>query len=83
MFTGLVEEIGTLAQLTRGRSLRVTIRARKVLEDCKAEFAKELLPLKTEAAQCETAQAQLDNAKGQVWAANGKTCDTGSISKGK
>ncbi len=35
MFTGLVEEIGTITQLTRGRGLRVTIRARKVLEDLK------------------------------------------------
>ncbi len=32
MFTGLIEEVGTIAEVVRGRSLRLAIRARQVLE---------------------------------------------------
>ncbi len=32
MFTGLIEEIGTIAEVERGRGLRLAIRARRVLE---------------------------------------------------
>ena len=39
MFTGLVEEIGTIAEVRRGASVRVAVRAEKVLDgagiDCK------------------------------------------------
>jgi len=36
MFTGLVEEVGVIAEVARGRSLRLGIRAQRVLEDLKA-----------------------------------------------
>jgi riboflavin synthase len=35
MFTGLIEEVGTVVELTRGAGLRLCIRARSVLEDLK------------------------------------------------
>lgn len=35
MFTGLIEEVGTIAEVERGRGLRLAIRARRVLEDLK------------------------------------------------
>jgi riboflavin synthase len=35
MFTGLIEEIGTVTEMVRGRGLRLSIRASKVLEDLK------------------------------------------------
>ena len=35
MFTGLIEEIGTVVEVARGRGLRLSIRASKVLEDLK------------------------------------------------
>jgi riboflavin synthase len=35
MFTGLVEEIGTVAEIRRGGSIRLTVRARKVLDGLK------------------------------------------------
>jgi len=35
MFTGLVEEIGTIAEIRRGASIRLAVRARKVLEGMK------------------------------------------------
>jgi riboflavin synthase len=35
MFTGLIEEIGTVVEVGRGRGLRLGIRARTVLEDLK------------------------------------------------
>jgi len=35
MFTGLIEEVGTVTEVLRGRGLRLCIRASKVLEDLK------------------------------------------------
>jgi len=35
MFTGLIEEVGSIAEVARGRGLRLTIRARRVLEALK------------------------------------------------
>jgi len=35
MFTGLIEEIGVISEVQRGRGLRLAIRASKVLEDLK------------------------------------------------
>lgn len=35
MFTGLIEEIGTIAEVSREPGLRLAVRARKVLEDLK------------------------------------------------
>jgi riboflavin synthase len=35
MFTGLIEEIGVIAEVSRGPALRLAVRARQVLEDLK------------------------------------------------
>jgi riboflavin synthase len=35
MFTGLIEEVGTIAEVTRGRGLRLAVRAQRVLAELK------------------------------------------------
>ena len=65
------------------RAKRMQRTARKALDDCKAAYAQELIPLKSEAERCKAAQDQLDSTKGQVSSANSKSCATGSIKKSR
>ena len=58
------------------RAKRMQRTARRALDDCKAAYAQELIPLKPEAERCKSTQEQLDTAKGQVSSANNKSCNT-------
>ena len=75
------EECGRRRDEEIDRAKAAQAAARKRLADCKADYAKQILPFKTADEHCRPALGKLSSAKGQLNVANSITCSTASISR--
>jgi hypothetical protein len=73
------EECQTARTEAISRAKKVQKGALKLLEDCKAEYAKQLISFKAVEDYCKSEQGQFDAAGGQLNSAKARTCSTGVI----